>query len=79
MYLIIAAFSAIGLFMSACTSYPVVAAFSTFVILGFLEIVGGFGQNIGIVKDIAHFLSIRGRVNDFCMDLLQQEIFSISL
>lgn len=60
-YLVICAYSAIGLFMSSLTSYQVVAAISTLAVLAALNYIGLVGQNIGFVRDITYFLSIAGR------------------
>lgn len=61
LYLQICAYSAIGLFMSCLTSYQVVAAISTLVVLAALNFVGGLWQGIDFVRDITYFLSISGR------------------
>jgi ABC-2 type transport system permease protein len=61
LYLLICAYSAIGLFMSCLTSYQVVAAITTFVVFAILGYIGDVGQNIDFVRDITYFLSISGR------------------
>jgi len=61
LYLVICAYSAIGLFMSSLTSYQVVAAISTLAVLAGLNYVGLVGQKIDIVRQITYFLSISGR------------------
>ncbi len=61
LYLLICAYSAIGLFMSCLTSYQVVAAISTFVIFAVLGYIGNVGQTIDFVRHITWFLSISGR------------------
>src|SRR6186713_1037255 len=60
-YFLLCAYSAIGLFMSCLTSYQVVAAISTLVVLAALNYVGQIGQKIDIIRDITYFLSIKGR------------------
>ena len=48
-YLVLCAYSAIGLFMSTLTSYQIVAAVGTLVILTCLNFVGGLWQDIPVV------------------------------
>ena len=60
-YLLLCAYSAIGLFMSCLTSYQVVAAISTFVIFALLEYVGSMWQDIAFVRDLTYSLAISGR------------------
>lgn len=62
-YLLICAYSAIGLFMSSLTSYQVVAAVSTLVVLAALNYVGLLWQGVDFVRDITYFLSISGRAD----------------
>jgi ABC-2 type transport system permease protein len=62
-YLLICAYAAIGLFMSSLTSYQVVAAVSTLVVLAALNYVGLIWQGIDFVRDITYFLSIAGRAD----------------
>ena len=60
-YLLLCAYSAIGLFMSCLTSYQVVAAISTFVIFAFLAYVGTLWQDVSFVRDLTHSFSMTGR------------------
>jgi ABC-2 type transport system permease protein len=64
-YLLICAYSAIGLFMSSLTSYQVVAAISTLVVLAALNYVGLLWQDIDFIRDITYFLSLAGRADEF--------------
>ncbi|WP_281309940.1 Gldg family protein [Flavobacterium flavigenum] len=70
LYLLICTYAAIGLFMSCLTSYQVVAAISTLVILAGLNFVGKLWQDIEYVKDITYFLSIAGRANEMLEGLI---------
>ncbi|MGB2525789.1 Gldg family protein [Flagellimonas sp. SN16] len=72
-YLLICAYSAIGLFMSALTSYQVVAAFSTLAILGALNYVGTVGQSIAFVRELTYWLSMSGRTETMISGLLTSE------
>ena len=60
-YLLLCAYSAIGLFMSCLTAYQVVAAISTFVIFASLAYVGSMWQDIDFVRDLTYSLAISGR------------------
>lgn len=65
MFLTVAAYAAIGLFMSTITKYQVVAAVGTLALLTVLNFVGNVGQSIDFVRDITFWLSIRGRSEVF--------------
>lgn len=69
-YLLILAYSAIGLFMSSLTSYQVVAAVGTLAVLAVLNFIGDVGQSIDFVRDITYWLSIYGRAQQFINGLL---------
>lgn len=69
-YLLLCAYSAIGLFMSCLTSYQVVAAISTFVMIGILSYIGGIWQDIDFVREITFYLSIRGRAQHMLLGLI---------
>lgn len=62
-FLLLCAYSAIGLFMSCLTTYQVVAAVSTFVMIGILSYIGSLWQQYDFVRDITYFLSLSGRTN----------------
>lgn len=62
-YLLLCAYSAIGLFMSCLTSYQIVAAVSTFVMIGVLSYIGTLWQGIDFVRDLTYFLSLSGRTH----------------
>jgi ABC-2 type transport system permease protein len=62
-YLLLCAYSAIGLFMSSLTSYQIVAAVSTFVMIGVLSYIGTLWQGVDFVRDLTYFLSLSGRTH----------------
>ncbi|MCF4100783.1 Gldg family protein [Gillisia sp. M10.2A] len=72
-YLLICAYSAIGLFMSSLTTYQVVAAISTLAILAALNFVGNLGQSYDFVRDITYWLSISGRADNFVNGLVSSK------
>ena len=69
-YLLLCAYAAIGLFMSCLTSYQVVAALSTLVLLAVLSYIGQLWQDIDFVRDLAYFLSIQGRADHMLLGLI---------
>ncbi len=73
MFLVIATYSAIGLFMSSLTSYQIAAAIGSFTTLFILQKVGDMWQTIHFVRDITYWLSISGRSNTFISGLVCSE------
>jgi len=70
LYLLLCTYAAIGLFMSCLTSYQVVAALSTLVVLAILSYIGTLWQDIDFVRDLAYFLSINGRADNMLLGLV---------
>ncbi len=73
LFLLICAYAAIGLFMSSLTSYQVVAAVGSLAILSLLNLVGTMWQDVAFVRDIAYWLSIRGRSTEFINGMVGSE------
>jgi len=69
-YLLLCAYSAIGLFMSCLTTYQVVAAVSTFIMIGILSYIGELWQGIDFVRDLTYFLSLSGRTEHMLNGLI---------
>lgn len=69
-YLLLCTYAAIGLFMSCLTSYQVVAALSTLVLLAVLSYIGELWQDIDFVRDLSYFLSIEGRADNMLLGLI---------
>ena len=69
-YLLLCTYAAIGLFMSCLTSYQVVAALCTLVLLAALSYVGNVWQGIDLVRDLTYFLSITGRAEHMMLGLV---------
>lgn len=57
-FLLLAAYSAIGLFLSSLTSYQVVAAISTLAVLGALSYIGEVGKGIEFIRDITYWFAM---------------------
>lgn len=73
LYLLMCAYSAIGLFMSCLTGYQVVAALGTLVLLGLLNYIGKVWQDIEFVRDLTYWLSISGRTGTMIRGLIGSE------
>lgn len=69
-YLLIITYAAIGLFMSSLTSYQLVAAIGTFIMLAALNYIGQLGQSVGFIRHLTSFLSVRGRLSSFTNGLI---------
>jgi ABC-2 type transport system permease protein len=73
LYLLLAAYAAIGLFMSSLTSYQVVAAMGTLAVLAALGLVKRVGQEYDFIREITWWLSIGGRADEFIQGLICSE------
>ncbi|HEX6427698.1 MAG TPA: Gldg family protein, partial [Niastella sp.] len=69
-YLLVCAYSAIGLFMSSLTTYQIVSAIGSFVIIFVLGRIGELWQKIDFVRDLTYFLSMSGRTNKMLVGLI---------
>ena len=69
-YLLLCTYAAIGLFMSCLTTYQVVAAISTFVMIGVLSFIGTLWQRIELVRELTYFLSINGRTQKMLIGMI---------
>lgn len=63
LFLLLCAYSAIGIFMSCLTTYQIVAAVCTFVTFGILYNVSGLWRGIPFLRDVTYFLSVAGRTD----------------
>ncbi|SDJ93623.1 ABC-2 type transport system permease protein [Pedobacter sp. ok626] len=70
LFLLLCAYSSIGLFMSCLTNYQIVAAVCTFVTIGILYNVGGLWEGVPFVRDLTYFLSVSGRTDKMLMGLI---------
>ena len=73
LFLLYAAYAAIGLFLSSLTSYQVVAAISTLVLLTFLHYIGSLWQDIDFARHIASFFSVGGKANSLIAGLVRSK------
>ncbi len=73
LFLVMSTYAAVGLFISALTSYQIVAAIGTIFTLFVLQQVGGLWQSVDFVRDITYWLSIGGRAGTFVRGLICSE------
>lgn len=69
-YLLLCAYSAIGLFMSTLSNYQVVSAIASFIMIGVLSYIGQVWQRIAFVRELTYFLSLSGRTQKLLMGLV---------
>ncbi len=69
-YLLACTYGAIGAFMSSITTYQVVAAFSTFLVILLLTFIGRVWQQYDFVRDLTFFLHLPGRTEKMLVGLI---------
>ncbi|NML21162.1 ABC transporter permease subunit [Pseudoflavitalea sp. G-6-1-2] len=69
-YLLVCAYSAIGLFMSSISIHPVISAISTFMIIFALDKIGMLWQQYDFIRDITWFLSLQNRTQKMIFGLV---------
>lgn len=73
LFLLTCTYVAVGIFISSLTSYQFVAAVGTFLVLMFLSMVNGWGQQFDFVRDVTWWLSINGRASTFISGMICSE------
>ena len=73
LFLLTCTYMAVGIFVSSLTSYQIIAAVGTFVVLMLLSMVGGWGQQYDFVREITYWLSINGRAVSFIDGMICSE------
>lgn len=66
-------YMAVGIFVSSLTSYQVISAVGTFIVLMLLSMVSGFGQQYDFVREITYWLGINGRASTFIQGMICSE------
>lgn len=77
LYLLMATYAAIGLFMSTLTSYQIVAALGTLTLISFLNFIGSLWQHIEGVREVMYWFSLKGRADELFGDLFVVKIYFI--
>ncbi len=69
-YLLVCAYTAIGMFMSSLTTYQIVSAIGSFITIFILSRIGALWQKYDFVRDLTYFLSISGRTGKMLQGLI---------
>lgn len=69
-YILVCAYSAIGLFMSSLSNYQIVSALATFTAIFVLSRIGELWQRYDFVRDLTYFLSLQNRTAKMLQGLL---------
>jgi len=72
-FLLLGAYSAIGLFMSSLTSYQIVAAIGTLSIFALLDYMPTVWQDINFVRDLTYYMAMSVRAGDFLSGLIRSD------
>ena len=73
LYLLLLAYSAIGIFMSSLTRYQIIAAVGTIAALFGLNYLTSVGQDIPVIREIAFWVGISGRASTFIRGMICSE------
>lgn len=73
LYLLACAYAAVGLFISSLTSYQIVAGLATLTLLSLLSMAGKMWQNVPVLRDVAYWISMKGRANNMIAGLIGSE------
>ena len=73
LYLLMATYAAIGLFMSTLTSYQIIAALGTLTFISFLNFIGSLWQHIEGVREVMYWFSLKGRADESIRGLICSE------
>ena len=73
LFLLTCTYMAVGVFLSSLTTYQVIAAVGTFVVLMLLSMVSGWGQTYDVVREITYWLGIGGRTSTFIEGMICSE------
>lgn len=69
-YLLVCTYSAIGMFLSSLTTYQIVSAIGTFLLIFVLSYIGTLWQEYDFVRDLTYFLSLQGRTGHMLRGLI---------
>ena len=72
-YLLLLAYSAIGIFMSSLTRYQIIAAVGTIAALFGLNYMTSVGQGVPVLREIMYWLGISGRASTFIQGMICSE------
>lgn len=70
-FLLASAYASVGIFLSSLSSNQIVVAIASFVVLGLLNFIGGLFQTVPYLSELAFWLSMKDRSQDFILGLLK--------
>jgi ABC-2 type transport system permease protein len=73
LFLMMCAYSAIGLFMSSLTAYQLIAAISTFAVLSAMLYIGHIWQDVDYIRHVTFFFSIADRTEHFIKGMISSK------
>lgn len=73
LFLLTCTYMAVGIFVSSLTSYQVISAVGTFIVLMLLSMVSGWWQEYALVREITYWLGIGGRTEPFIKGIICSE------
>ncbi len=73
LYLLMLAYSAIGIFMSSLTRYQIVSAVGTIASLFAISYITKVGQGVPVIREIAYWAGIAGRADTFILGMVCSE------
>ncbi|MCQ2119735.1 MAG: Gldg family protein, partial [Bacteroidales bacterium] len=73
LYLLVCAYSAVGLFMSSLTSYQVVAAVGSLATFAILGNISKLGPGYDFIRNITHWISISDRTSSFLIGVIRTD------
>jgi len=76
LFLVLCSYAAIGLFISALTSYQIVAAIITLAVFALLSKIGSLWQDIDLVRNITYYINIGGKAYNFITGLMNLRDFT---
>lgn len=70
-FLLASAYASVGVFLSSLSSYQIVVAIASFVVLGLFNFIGSLFQTVPYLSELAFWLSIRDRAQDFILGIFK--------
>ena len=76
LFLVLATYAAIGLFISSLTSYQIVAAIITLGVFALLAKIGTLWQDVDLVRNITYYMNFGGKATNFIIGLMNLRDFT---
>ncbi|WP_165434871.1 Gldg family protein [Pseudobacter ginsenosidimutans] len=69
-FLLTCAYAAIGAYLSSLTTWQIISALGSFLVIGLLTVIGGLWQQYDFVRDLTYFLFLSGRIEKMLAGLI---------